>query len=432
MHSRLLVSGLPRSLPPLPPSLAPPCLPCVEGRQRAAPHSSSFPPTTAPLQTLHMDRFRQDFPVLHLQSDRGGEFSSDLLREFCRGEGILQSFTLPASPQQNGVAEGRIGLVMELNLWPRVSLPETSPTLRWTGKVGDASVFRGPAPSGVSQVDPLPLAVPVKVAVDSGVARGAASGGAASWGAVSRSAEPASAESGGAEPEGAELGGTETKELELETLALEALELETLEPEALVLEALKLEGLELETLALEALELEALELETLELEVLALGVLKLAVLEQLQQESPLPAPSLYAEQTYSFTEPREPESRPASRVRAVRTGRCVPCPRPPPVPGTHVMAPRPSSVPLRVPPPSPPASSLPDVPEPESDLARAASPTVPRLLATVVTDPSFEPAAAFALVAELVDFTAACCLNYATSLVAESESDCPPSVGGGH
>ncbi|CAI7779563.1 unnamed protein product [Closterium sp. NIES-53] len=30
----------------------------------------------------------------------------------------------------------------QLNLWPRVSLPESSPTLRWTGKVGDASVFR--------------------------------------------------------------------------------------------------------------------------------------------------------------------------------------------------------------------------------------------------------------------------------------------------
>ncbi|CAI7868784.1 unnamed protein product [Closterium sp. NIES-53] len=55
MHSRLLVSGLPRSLPSLPRSLAPPCLPCVEGRQRAAPNSSEIPPTTAPLQTLHMD-----------------------------------------------------------------------------------------------------------------------------------------------------------------------------------------------------------------------------------------------------------------------------------------------------------------------------------------------------------------------------------------
>ncbi|CAI7788130.1 unnamed protein product, partial [Closterium sp. NIES-54] len=223
MHSRLLVSGLPRSLPPLPPSPAPPCLPCIEEQQRAAPHSSLFPPTAAPLQTLHMDawgparvsgqdreryfllvvddytryttvfplrnkgevpdllipwiravrlqlrkQFREDIPLLRLHLDRGGDFSSNLLRDFCRGEGILQSFTLPVSPQQNGVAEHRIGLVMkvartsmihvaaphflcpfavqyaahQLNLWPRVSLPETSPTLRWTGKVDDASVFR--------------------------------------------------------------------------------------------------------------------------------------------------------------------------------------------------------------------------------------------------------------------------------------------------
>ncbi|CAI7772694.1 unnamed protein product [Closterium sp. NIES-54] len=132
MHSRLLVFGPPRSLPPLPPSPAPPCLPCVEGRQRAAPHSSSFPLTTAPLQTLHM---------------------------------VVPS---PAPQAQNGIAERRIGLVMEvarssmihvaaplylwpfavryvahqLNLWPRVSLSETSPTLRWMREVGDASVFQ--------------------------------------------------------------------------------------------------------------------------------------------------------------------------------------------------------------------------------------------------------------------------------------------------
>ncbi|CAI7774477.1 unnamed protein product, partial [Closterium sp. NIES-54] len=55
MASRVLVSGLPRSLPPLPPGPAPTCVPCVEGRQRAAPHSSEFPATEAPLQTLHMD-----------------------------------------------------------------------------------------------------------------------------------------------------------------------------------------------------------------------------------------------------------------------------------------------------------------------------------------------------------------------------------------
>ncbi|CAI7799631.1 unnamed protein product [Closterium sp. NIES-53] len=55
MASRLLVSGLPRSLPPLPPGPSPPCVPCVEGRLRATPHSSPFPPTEAPMQTLHMD-----------------------------------------------------------------------------------------------------------------------------------------------------------------------------------------------------------------------------------------------------------------------------------------------------------------------------------------------------------------------------------------
>ncbi|CAI7767241.1 unnamed protein product [Closterium sp. NIES-53] len=37
---------------------------------------------------------------------------------------------------------------------------------------------------------------------------------------------------------------------------------------------------------------------------------------------------------------------------------------------------------------------------------------------------------ASALVAELLDFAAACCLDYATALVAESASASPPSVGG--
>ncbi|CAI7799693.1 unnamed protein product [Closterium sp. NIES-53] len=55
MASRVLVSGLPRSLPPLPSGSTLTCVPCVEGRQRAAPHSSEFPPTEAPPQTLHMD-----------------------------------------------------------------------------------------------------------------------------------------------------------------------------------------------------------------------------------------------------------------------------------------------------------------------------------------------------------------------------------------
>ncbi|CAI7819663.1 unnamed protein product [Closterium sp. NIES-54] len=94
------------------------------------------------------------------------------------------------------------------------------------------------------------------------------------------------------------------------------------------------------------------------------------------------------------------------------------------------MALRPSSVPLRVPLPPPPESSLPTIPNPESDRARAASSIVSRLLATIGIDPSFESTAASALVAELVDFAAACRLDYATVLVTESESASPPSVGG--
>ncbi|CAI7833796.1 unnamed protein product [Closterium sp. NIES-54] len=94
------------------------------------------------------------------------------------------------------------------------------------------------------------------------------------------------------------------------------------------------------------------------------------------------------------------------------------------------MALRPSTAPQCVPLLSPPESSLPALVDPGSYSLRAASPTVTRLLATVVTDPSFESTTASALVAELVDFAAHCRLDYAASLVAESESVCPTSVGG--
>ncbi|CAI7916417.1 unnamed protein product, partial [Closterium sp. NIES-54] len=145
--------------------------------------------------------------------------------------------------------------------------------------------------------------------------------------------------------------------------------------------------------------------------------------------SPLPAPSPYAGPTGGLAERREPASRPGSPVRTTRTSRHALRPRPPVVPGTHQMALRPSTAPLRVPLPSPPESSLPVLADPESDSLRAASPTVVRLLSTVVTDPSLESTAASALVAELVS-AARCRLDYATRLVAKSESVCPPSVGG--
>ncbi|CAI7797125.1 unnamed protein product [Closterium sp. NIES-53] len=206
--------------------------------------------------------------------------------------GLHQQFTLPDSPQQNGIAEPRIGLVMEvartsmihaaapnflwpfavryaahqLNLWARVSLPKTSPTLCWTGKVGDASVLRvwgshafvrdpstdklfAPAilcvflgfvpdvpfwqfydpnsrsvlPSqDVTFDESVPFyhpplgAVPGEVAVDSGTARGTASEGAELGVAGPGGAEPRGAETGGAEPGGVETGGAEPGGAELE------------------------------------------------------------------------------------------------------------------------------------------------------------------------------------------------------------------------
>ncbi|CAI7916897.1 unnamed protein product [Closterium sp. NIES-54] len=150
----------------------------------------------------------------------------------------------------------------------------------------------------------------------------------------------------------------------------------------------------------------------------------------LQPVSPLPAPSPYTGPTGGLVERRAPASRPASPARPACTSRRTSRPRPPAVPGTHQMALRPSTAPLRVPLPSPPATSLPAFPDPESDSLRAASPTVARFLATVFTDPSLASTAASALVAELVDLAARCRLDYATSLVTESASVCPPSVGG--
>ncbi|CAI7840831.1 unnamed protein product, partial [Closterium sp. NIES-53] len=629
------------SLPPLPPWPASPFLPCVEGRQRAAPHSSSFPPTTAPLQILHMDvwgparvsgqgreryfllvvddytryttvfplrskgqavdvlipwirtvrlqlreRFGQDLPVLRLHSDRGGEFSSNLLREFCHGEGILQSFTLPDSPKKNGIAERRIGLVMEVALRCASAQPLAPCLLArdlahtgWTGEVGDASVFRvwgsrafvrdtsadklsprailcvflgfvpdapgwqfyhptsrrvlpsqdvtfdEPVPSTVSSPTALSLPRPrrsslLPVVVGSGAARSAASGGAASGGGEPRGADSEGAETGGAEPGGlgtggAELGGAELEGVEPRGAASKGAESGGAEPEGAASSggsagALpRLSPQQLPAGAGGAGGARAARASSaggaaatgpggartrctgavgtggvegagvvgtgtggagaagdgvggtgyggtgaidpctrgtggsvrprphfVPLLQLVLGTPSSLGLTPplfcpppdqsqppLQLVSPLPAPSPYIEQSSGLTERREPTSCPVSPVR---TARCAPRSRPPPIPGTCAMALRPPSVPMRVPLPTPPESSLPEVPDLESDRARAVSPTVSLLLATAVTDPSFESAAASALVAELLEFAAACRLDYTTALVTESSSASPP------
>ncbi|CAI7897608.1 unnamed protein product [Closterium sp. NIES-54] len=247
--------------------------------------------------------FGSDLPVLLLHSDRGGEFSSDLLRAFCRAEGIHQTFTLLASPQHNGIAERRIGMVMDV---ARTSMIHAAaPHFLWPFAVGDASAFRidsdtsadklssravpyvflgfppdapgwhfyhptsrhvlssqdvtfdesvsyyqlfpyraaslpppplflvpgtppvdplppqGHAPSRVSQVDP---AETIKVAVDSGAARGAEPAGAGTGGGEPERVEPGGGEPGGAvswgaEPACAESGGTPGVPLRREPLS---------------------------------------------------------------------------------------------------------------------------------------------------------------------------------------------------------------------
>ncbi|CAI7777250.1 unnamed protein product [Closterium sp. NIES-53] len=136
MHSRLLVSGLPRSLPPLPPSPAPPCLPCIEVRQRAAPHSSSFPSTTVPLQTLHLDvwgpaRVRGQGHERYLQPvvDDYTRYTPVFpLDPRCLSPTPRATFTLPASPQQNGIAKRRIGSYLHDPCgWPPFSVAVCGP-----------------------------------------------------------------------------------------------------------------------------------------------------------------------------------------------------------------------------------------------------------------------------------------------------------------
>ncbi|CAI7848942.1 unnamed protein product, partial [Closterium sp. NIES-54] len=417
----------------------------------------------------------------------------------------------------------------QLNLCPRVSLPETSPTQRWTGKVGDASVFRfyHPTPCRVfpSQditfdepvpfyrlfpyccaphpplslflvpspppVDPLPPQGPAP----SGAARGAASGGAEPGGAESEGAGSGGAEPGGAEPGGAERAGVEPGGADPEGVETGGADPKGVEPGGAESKGARSKGAEPRGTASPGHPADtgaggagvtagaggtggaiatgpggartrgagaggtgaggaraggagagdtgavgtgaggpgaggtgaggAGAGDTGAVDPRAGGAG--AGGASLAPASPLPAPSPYTEQTGGLTERHELESRRASLVRSVRTGRRVPHPRPPCVPGTHAVGLRPSSVPLRVPVPPPPTSSLPAVPDPESILARTASPTISRLLATVVTDPCIESTAASALVADLVDFAAACRLDYATALHSTSAS--PPSVG---
>ncbi|CAI7750498.1 unnamed protein product [Closterium sp. NIES-54] len=278
---------------------------------------------------------------------------------------------------------------------------------------------KGPAPSGVSQVDPLLGTSLVQVAVDSGAARGAMSGGAMSGGAEPggvatrggehggpepEGVEPGGAAFGGAEPVGAESEGAETRGAEPGGVATGGGEPRGPEPD----------GVEPGGAASEQLREWFVRRTRLRNGASGAGGAgpagaggpRVAAGAGVTGGTATTGPGVGGTGargvnpggamrprpyfTGCLTKRREPASRPVSPVCTVHL---VPRSRPPPVPGMHAMTLCPSSVPLCVPLPAPPESSLPEVPDPESDRARAASPTVSRLLATTVNDPSFESAA---------------------------------------
>ncbi|CAI7801479.1 unnamed protein product [Closterium sp. NIES-54] len=153
---RELGSGLLESLAPLPRSLAPTWTPCVEGRQRAAPHSSSFPPTTALLQTLYLDVWgpslvlgpRQERYFLIVVDDYSRYTMVFPLRRKADVPTVLEPWLLA-----RGGVQGLCGLRLhsdrgvcytahQLNLWPSDAWPRMTPIFLWTGFPGVAADYR--------------------------------------------------------------------------------------------------------------------------------------------------------------------------------------------------------------------------------------------------------------------------------------------------
>ncbi|CAI7906309.1 unnamed protein product [Closterium sp. NIES-53] len=92
-------------------------------------------------------RYTTVFPLR--SKDRGGEFSSDLLRAFFVQRASARRSRCRPPHSKMGLLGAALAwswmslyAAHRINLQPRVSLPETTPTLRWTGMVGDASMFR--------------------------------------------------------------------------------------------------------------------------------------------------------------------------------------------------------------------------------------------------------------------------------------------------
>ncbi|CAI7837205.1 unnamed protein product, partial [Closterium sp. NIES-54] len=463
---------------------------CAEGRQHAAPHSSSLPPTTAPLQTLHMD-------VLGPArvSGQGRE------RYFLLVVDDYSRYTMVFPLRSKGeIPYVFIPWIRAVRLQLRDRFHEDLPVLRLHSDRGaplpPLPLFLTPGPpppSCVSQVDPFPGTVPVEVAVDSGAARGVASRGAASGGAEPRGAEfggagsqgagfggaePACAEPAGVEPAGEEPGGAEPRGTASSGDSVGASPRLSPQPEPPSPQQLRewfAQCTRLRSGATGAGDtgaggVGATSLGGAGVTAGAGGTGGAATAGPggarargtgAAEAGTVGGAGSGGARVKDPAEPggagtggpgaggAGPGGAGAGDTRAVDPGAGgagsggavsdgtgaggTVRPRPYFVPLLQQVLGLPSSTSLTPPflcsppdqsqPPLQPASPLP-APSPYPD------PTVSRLLATFVTDPSFDSTAASALVAELVDFAAACRLDYATALVAESESASPPSVGG--
>ncbi|CAI7932448.1 unnamed protein product [Closterium sp. NIES-54] len=184
-HATTSTTGpcLPDSLAPLLCSLVPPCTPCLAGRQCAAPHSSSFPPTTAPLQTLHLDVWgpslvlgpRQERYFLVVVDDYSRYTMVFPLQRKADTPNVLEPWLLTrvlhatrlAAAERGSRATHRPGhggfldlhvsgagaprflwpqavryATHQLNLWPSDARPRVTPVSHWIGSPGVAADYR--------------------------------------------------------------------------------------------------------------------------------------------------------------------------------------------------------------------------------------------------------------------------------------------------
>ncbi|CAI7828347.1 unnamed protein product [Closterium sp. NIES-54] len=122
---------------------------------RAAPHSSSFPPTTAPLQTLHLDVWGPSL-VLGPRQERYFVIVVDKYFRYTTVFPLRRKANVPTILEPwllaTGGVQGLCGLrlhsdrgvrytVHQLNLWPSDARPRVTPIFLWTGFPGVAADY---------------------------------------------------------------------------------------------------------------------------------------------------------------------------------------------------------------------------------------------------------------------------------------------------